>query len=78
MVTSTWNYRVFEFESHGETYRDIRTVYYADDKPHSYSAEAASVGWQVTNKNPMVEGIDELVKFTTALLLPVLRESDFT
>jgi antitoxin MazE len=79
-ASNHWNYRVFEFvEEDGSVYQEIRTVYYTDDKPTSYAATPAVMGWNVIpGESALAAALREVSKFIAALAKPVLRESDFS
>lgn len=70
-----WNYRVIKFsnrESDGEHWYEIREVYYTDEKPTSYTAEAEGVG------SDDIDGLKwELERMREALGKPVLDEACF-
>jgi hypothetical protein len=72
---SHWNYRVLEFTAGEESWRAIHEVYYQDDVPMAYTADAATIQWDLDAGDGSALTI--LDRMRDAISKPVLREADF-
>ncbi|KWN80853.1 hypothetical protein WM24_23745 [Burkholderia ubonensis] len=69
----TWNHRVVEHQTNGETWRAIHEVYYDDaGVPWGYTENAVGIVWDEDGDPHWT--LDQMRK---ALDAPVLAESDF-
>jgi len=73
-----WNYRIIEFvEDDGNIWRAIHEVHYDDEgNPVTYTEEAASIGWNVSEGDSTPTEI--LNMMSACLDKPVLVEKDFS
>ena len=69
-----WNYRVMQFNVHGESSCAIHEVHYDDEgKPAAYTVNPAYVAWDADEGDPT--GI--LLRMAEAIDKPTLTPADF-
>jgi hypothetical protein len=73
----SWNYRVIEFVTVLETWREIREVHYDSGVPVGYSAVPADVSWFPNDVDNDSTPIAILDRMREALSKPVLTAKDF-
>jgi hypothetical protein len=72
---SHWNYRVLEFTAGEESWRAIHEGYYRNGVPMAYTADAATIQWDLDDGDGAALTI--LDRMRDAISKPVLREVNF-